>query len=202
MGGSDKASKEAQRAEAQRQAEVARAVSAVNRAYGSPQRAADIADYQAATQELLGQDLARQNAEAQRQTKFALARSGVTGGSFDVDTNRKLAETYQRGVLDVSRKAQGAAAALQAQDQQAKQNLIALAQSGMDATTAAQQASEGIRVNLANARAQDQQQALGDMFKDFGKVWTNSQEQKGKQEAQRYGGGYDALYGRIGGYGE
>lgn len=201
MGGGGDPSKEARRSEQERQAKVAQSVRAINAAYGKPQRKQDIVDYQAAVQQFLGQDLNRQHTDAARNTKFALARNGMTGGSFDIDTNRDLSETFQRGVLEATRKAKGAAASLEAQDQQAKNNLIALAQSGMDATTAAQQAAEGIRVNLANAQSQTGQQSVGDLFSKFGSIWKNSQEQKGKQEAQRYAGGFDSLYGSVGGYG-
>lgn len=200
-GGGPDPSKEAAKAEAKRQAQVAQSVNAINAAYGKPQREQDIVDYQAAVQNLVNQDLGRQHKDASLGTKFALARSGLTGGSYDLDTNRHLAETFQRGVLEATRKAKGAAAQLRAQDQQAKNNLIALAQSGMDATTAAQQAAEGIRVNLANAQSTAGQESVGDLFSKFGTIYKNSQEQKGKQEAQRYAGGFDSLYGGVGGYG-
>lgn len=200
MGGGGDPSKEARRSEEERQRKVAQSVQAINYAYGRPERAKDIADYQAAVQALLGQDLTRQHTDAQRNTKFALARSGLTGGSYDVDTNQDLAETYQRGVIDTTRKAKGASAQLEAQDQQAKNNLIALAQSGMDATTAAQQAAEGIRVNLANAQSTAGQESVGDLFGKFGTIWKNSQEQQGRKQA-RYYGGYDNLYSPVAGGG-
>lgn len=199
-GASDSASKEAQASERERLANVQRSTAAINAAYGSDRRRGEIADYGKAVQAFLSQDLDRNKVEADRNTRFAMARSGLTGGSRDIDVNRELAETYQRGVLDNTRKASGAVATLESQDQQAKNNLIALAQSGMDATTAAQQASEGIRVNLANARADMQQQSVGDLFSKFANIYKTSQEQKGKKEAQRYAGGYDGLYGPVGGY--
>lgn len=199
-GADDSASKEAQASERERLANVQRSTAAINAAYGSDRRRGEIADYGRAVQAFLAQDLDRNKTEADRSTRFAMARSGLTGGSRDIDVNRELAETYQRGVLDNTRKASGAVAQLESQDQQAKNNLIALAQSGMDATTAAQQASEGIRVNLANARADMQQQSVGDLFSKFANIYKTSQEQKGKKEAQRYAGGYDGLYGSVGGY--
>lgn len=199
MGGqSNKAAQQAEQSERDRMARVAQSTSAINATYGDPRRANDINDYGRAVLEFQRKDLDRGKAEADRQSRFAMARTGLTGGSRDVDVNRDLAETYDRGVLDATRKSEGAMAQLRSQDQNAKNNLIALAQSGMDATTAAQQAAEGIRVNLANARADMGQQSIGNLFSRFADIYKTSQEQKGKREAQRYAGGYDGLFGQVG----
>ena len=197
-GGSDTASKEAQASEQARQARITQSVGAINAAYGDPKRAADIADYQSAVQAFLNEDLGRQKGVADRQTRFAMARNGMTGGSADIDANRALSEDFQRGVLEATRKASGAAAGLRAQDMTAKNNLIALAQSGMDATTAAQQASEGIRVNMANARADMNQQAIGGLFSKYADLYKQSQERKGAADAQKYAASF-GLYGSLGG---
>lgn len=197
-GGSDKASKEAQAAEDERKRQIAASMSAINQAYEDPTRAANIADYQSAVQAFLNEDLSRQKGLADRQTRFAMARNGMTGGSADVDANRALSEDYQRGVLEATRKASGAAAGLRSQDMTARNNLIALAQSGMDATTAAQQAAEGIRVNLANAKADMNQQAIGGLFSKYADLYKASQERKGQQDAQKYAASY-GLYGTLGG---
>jgi hypothetical protein len=205
-GGGNQASQQAERNEAERQAQIARSVNAVNQAYNNPERAAQIAQYRDATQTLLQQDLDREKDSADRNARFAMARLGLSGGSADVDTNRSLAETYQRGVLDVVRQAQGAAAQLQGQDQQSRQNLIALAQSGVDATTSAQQAAESLRVNLANARGQVLPNAANQAFGSFAELYRNSQDQRGRADARRTGAGaglYDdgfGAFGRGGGY--
>jgi len=200
MGGSsNKASREAQAAEAARQARIQNAVGQINAVYSAPQRDKEISDYQSAVQQFLGERLNRDKQQADRDVRFAMARNGLAGGSADVDANRALSEKYQEGVLEATRTAMGRGAQLRSQDQQAQQNLIALAQSGMDATTAAQQASESMRVNLANAKADMGQQTFGDMFSQFADLYKNSQEQKGKREAQKYGMA-QGLYGGIGGY--
>lgn len=193
---SNRASDQARQAELERQMKTAQSVAAINRAYENPKRAADIADYQTAVQSFLNTQLNRDKQGTDRDIRFAMARNGLSGGSADVDANRAAAEAYQQGILEATRRAQGAGASLRAQDQQAKNNLIALAQSGMDATTAAQQAAEGIRVNLANARADVGQQTIGNTFAKFADLYKSSQEQRGKREAQRYGMA-QGLYGPI-----
>lgn len=205
-GGGNQASQAAERSEQQRQADIARSVGAINQAYNNPERAKQIEDYRLATQQLLQQDLDREKAGADRNTRFAMARLGLSGGSADVDQNKNIAETYQRGVLDAVRQAQGAAAQLQGSDQQSRQNLIALAQSGVDATTSAQQANESLRVNLANARSQVAPSAANQAFAGFADIYRASQEQRGRNDAKRSGAGaglYDdgfGAFGRGGGY--
>ena len=205
-GGSNRAAAQAEQAERDRQADIARSVNAINQAYSDPARATQIDEYRTATQALLQQDLDREKESADRNARFAMARLGLSGGSADVDTNRSLAETYQRGVLDAVRQAQAAAAQLQGQDQQSRQNLIALAQSGVDATTTAQQAAESLRVNLANARSQVLPNAANQAFGGFAELYRNSQDQRGRADARRSGAGaglYDdgfGAFGRGGGY--
>ena len=188
-GSSNRAAAQAEQAERQRQVDITRSVNAINQAYNDPARQQQIDEYRTATQALLQQDLDREKESADRNARFAMARLGLSGGSADVDTNRSLAETYQRGVLDAVRQAQSAAAQLQGQDQQSRQNLIALAQSGVDATTTAQQAAESLRVNLANARSQVLPNAANQAFGGFAELYRNSQDQAGRRDAKRQGAG-------------
>ncbi len=205
-GSSNRASQQAEANERERQSQIASSVAAINQAYNNPERSTQIAEYRDATQALLQQDLDREKESADRNARFAMARLGLSGGSADVDTNRSLSETYQRGVLDAVRQAQQAAAQLQSQDQQSRQNLIALAQSGVDATTSAQQAAESLRVNLANARSQVLPNATNQVFGGFAELYRNSQDQRGRADARRSGAGaglYDdgfGAFGRGGGY--
>lgn len=205
-GSSNRATAQAEQNERERQAQIARSVGAINQAYNAPERQQQIDEYRAATEALLMQDLDREKGDADRNARFAMARLGLSGGSADVDTNQRLAETYQRSVLEAVRQAQGAAAQLQGQDQQSRQNLIALAQSGVDATTSAQQAAESLRVNLANARGQVLPNAANQAFAGFADLYRQSQDQRGRADAKRTGAGaglYEdgfGAFGRGGGY--
>ena len=205
-GSSNRATQQAERNERERQQQIQQSVAAINAAYNDPARQQQIDEYRAATEALLRQDLDRSKDDADRNARFAMARLGLSGGSADVDTNRNLAETYQRGVIDAVRQAQGAAAQLRAQDQSSRQNLIALAQSGIDATTSAQQAAEALQVNLANARGQVMPNAANQLFGGFADLYRQSQEQAGRRDAKRQGAGaglYDdgfGAFGRGGGY--
>jgi hypothetical protein len=176
---------QAQAAENARQVQIAQAQRRIEETFGAPQREADIADFLNATRSYYREDANRQQGDAGRNLQFALARTGMTGGQYDVDTNRRLAETYQRGLLEADRRAQSAAASLRSADQQAKQNLLAMAQSGLDMTTATQNASQAMRNNLAGATADAREGSIGNLFSSFGDIYSQSVKQDEEKRAQR-----------------
>lgn len=184
-GGSNDAQRDAERAERERQAAIQATQRQIDAIFSSPTRERDIADFGAAQRQYYRTDADRQQVDAARNTRFALARSGLTGGQFDADTNAKLAETYQRGILEADRRAQGAVASLRAADQEAKQRLFSMAQSGLDSTTASNQAAQALRQNLEMGRVDAGEKSLGDLFSRFGDIYTQSQKQKEEQRAQR-----------------
>lgn len=176
--GSNNAQQQAQQAEAQRQAQISATVGAINSAYGNPQRQQQIQDFVQAMRSYYGNDLDRQKAINDRELKFALARNGQTGGSTQIDQQRTAGEMFQRGVLDAEQRAQGAGAQLAGQDQQTKLNLIGMAQSGLDAGTAAQQAAEAMRTSLQSEQGTAKAQGLGDIFGTMATLYDRSRQAK------------------------
>ncbi len=184
-GGSDNASREAAATEQRRQDAIRQTQGAVNAAFDSPQRAADIADYVGAMRQYYGEDLTRQKKTNDQQLKFALARNGQIGSSTQVDQQTRFGEEYSKGLLDVERRAQGAGAEMEAADQDARANLISLATTGLDATTAAQQASAAMRTSLQAGKSTSMVQGLGDMFGGFKDFYQKSQESKVRRDADK-----------------
>lgn len=184
--GSGDAQREAERAERERQAQIQGTQRRVEAIFSSPERERDIADFLAATRQYYRTDADRQQGDAARNTRFALARTGMTGGQFDVDTNARLSETYQRGLLEADRRAQGAAANLRAADADAKQRIFSMAQSGLDATTASNQAAQALRQNLDMGRVDAGERSLGDLFSRFGDIYSQSLKKKEDIRAQRW----------------
>lgn len=203
--GGNNAAKQASYAEAQRQAAIKNTQSRVNQVYNDPQRQADINDFVGATRDYYQQDLDRQKGNADRGLKFALARSGLTGGSTQVDQQQNLAQDYGRGLLQVEQKAQGAGASLSAADQDSRARLISLATSGLDATTAAQQAAASLRSNIEAGKSEAQLGNLGDSFGTVNGFLQNVKDQQKFRQGyldSAPGGKRAALYGgATGGYG-
>jgi len=189
----------AARMEMERQERIRESQGRINQVFDNPRRARDIADFVSATRSRLTDDLNRQNVDAQRELKFSLARGGLSGGSVNVDQNRRLGDEYNRGLLNVEGRAQGAGAQLEAADQNMRAQLIQLATSGLDSTTAASQAAAGLRSNFENARSQASADQLGDQFATIGGFVKSRREEAARRQANRdanfnlYGGG--AAYG-------
>lgn len=184
-GGADRQQRAAQEAERQRLAQIEATQRRIEEIYGSPQREQDIQGVIGATRQFLGQDLDRKNAEAQRKSKFALARSGQTMGSVDVDTKRALGEQYLRSTLEAERRAQQAGNSLRIADQNAKLNLFSQAQAGLNMTTAERQAGQSLRANLGQASAEATQQGIGDAFSLFADSYKRSLVRRGEQDAEK-----------------
>ncbi|MDV6189868.1 hypothetical protein RYH75_11445 [Stenotrophomonas geniculata] len=189
----------AARMEMERQERIREAHGRINQVFDNPRRARDIADFVSATRSKLMEDLNRQDTDAARELKFSLARGGLSGGSVNVDQNRRLTDEYNRGLINVEGRAQGAGAQLEAADQDQRARLIQLATSGLDTTTAASQAAAGLRSNLESAKSQAFGEQLGDQFATIGGFVKNRREEAARRQANRdanfnlYGGG--AAYG-------
>jgi hypothetical protein len=175
-GGGGNAQKQAQKNEDARQAAIANTQAQVNATFNSPQREADIQDYMGGLRSFYGQDLDKQKADTDRQLKFALARSGQVGGSTQVDQQKRFGEDYNKALLGVEQKVQGAGANLRSEDQDARARLISLATSGLDATTGAQQAAASMRNNLAADKSTNMAQGIGDMFGEYSKYFQQSRD--------------------------
>lgn len=154
----------ARNAEQDRQSQIANTTKAINSVYDAPARQAQYADFVNAVRENYTNDANRQKAIADRNLKFSMARSGLSGGSAAVDANRTLGEEYTKGILGAEDKAQGALGDLKAQDEAARAQLFQLGLAGADATTTASRAGQMASSGLASARADNTAKGLGDIF--------------------------------------
>lgn len=198
MSGGNKAAKAANKREEARQAAIKATQARINDVFNNPERQADINDLVASTRQFYDRDLNRQKGNADRGLTFALARSGLTGGSEDVAQQKLLNESYSRGLLSAEQRAQQAGAGLESQDQQARARLIALATSGLDATTAAQQAAASMQSSLEAGRATARLNGIGNVFANFNKFAQQAKDAQKFREglnAGLPGGSRAALYG-------
>lgn len=143
--------------------------------YAFDQRRPQYDAYAQALRAYLMADLDREHEDLGREQRFTLARRGLTGGSASVDAARRLGERYQRGVLDVERRTQDALSDLIASDEQSRLNLLQLAMSGYDTTTAAQRAARGLSSDIGAARTRARAESLGDIFADTRDIYRATQ---------------------------
>lgn len=182
-GGASGAQRAAERAEAERQAGIRNAIGQINAVFDSPGRQSQYDDYINAVRERLTTDANRQKAMADRRLKFSMARQGLTGGSAQVDANRTLGEDFSQGLLEAERRAQGAGSDLRSQDEATRMNLIQLAQSGLDATTAAQRAGAAMQASADTARSGAFAQGLGDVFGSTADIYRRQEDAAARRRA-------------------
>lgn len=109
-------------------------------------------------------DLNKDRALAERDLGFMLARQGLSGGSRDVDVNRDVLDTHQRGVLRAANMGSSAANNARSADDQTRVKLIQSIQAGLDEGSAMQQAYEGMRNNSRAAQDQANMATLAGFF--------------------------------------
>lgn len=184
MGSSNSAQREAQREEQRRQERVRQATRRIDAIFDSPERQQQYNDYVTALRGYYTDDATRQKDVADRNLRFSLARSGLTGGSVAVDAGRTLRDDFSRGILDAEQRAQSALADLRSQDQASRLNLIQLANAGTDVTSAATNAAAAMRTNLAGAQAAGRAGALGDIFGNTAAIYKLQQEAAERRRGQ------------------
>lgn len=178
------AKKEAERAEAARLANIQAATGRINEAFDAPERQQQYGDFLSALRDRFQTDLGRQRSDTERNLKFSLARSGLTGGSAAVDAGRTVKEDFSRGLLQSEDRAQGALGQLKAGDEASRLNLIQLAQQGLDATTAASRAQHAARSSTLGALGDATSRGIGDMFSASADIYRRQNEAAGRRAAQ------------------
>lgn len=183
----------AERAEADRQRRIAGTTQQINSAYDSPGRQAGYDDFLKAIRQNNMDDATRQKSVADRSLKFSMARGGLIGGSANVDAKRTAGQEFQRGVLQAEDRAQGALGDLKLADEQSRLQLIQMAQSGLDATTAASRSQAAISAGAQSALADSKAKGLGDIFGSTIKTVGAQQEAAAQRRGQTSAVG--SLYG-------
>lgn len=185
-GGGNKAAREAKAAEDARQGRITRNVSSIESAYAG--REPQYADFVKALRGQYGRDLGVQQANAGRKLKFSLAARGQTGGSVARDEGATFQREANDATLSAERAAEKAGADLRSSDEQSKQNLISLAQSGNSVGNVARQSAESMKASLDSARAAAAPQNLGDLFTNTLNTYQTA------QQARAYRRGLGSLY--------
>jgi hypothetical protein len=184
MGTGNSAANAANAANAAQQKSIQDSVNQITSAYNNPNRAAQYDQYKSNLSNYYTGQVNNQEAVNARNLKFAMARSGLTGGSAAVDSNTQLQKDYTQGLLDASRQATAGTSALEQSDVNAKNQLIGLAQQGNftgaipSQIAASQNASLGAAQNFGNANS------LGNIFAGTAGIYQNEQTAAANRRAQ------------------
>lgn len=182
----------AEEQEAERQKRISGNVGAINSAYGG--REAQYKAYSDALRKQTTGDLNRQYADANRNLRFELAGSGLTGGSVAADSGQDLGRQMAEGTVAAESKVNEAEAGLRGQDENARLQLISLAQTGGDIGNPALQTAQMLKTNLQNAQSGTAGK-LGDVFGSTAATY------KAMQDARNLRRGLTSSYEQIYGSG-
>jgi len=196
MGTGNKAADAANAANAQQQQQIQQSVQQINSAYSSPQRQQQYDTYGQNLNNYYTGQVNDQQAINARNLKFAMARSGQTGGSVATDSNTQLGKDYSKALLQASQQAQAGKASLEQSDIQSKNQLIGLAQQGNFTGTIPQQIATANSASLDAAKNYGNANSLGNLFAGTGQIWQNEQTAAANRKAQQAPVG--SLYGNSG----
>lgn len=175
--------------EAERQARISANVGNINSAFAG--REGQYAAFADALRKKYTGDLTRQYDTAGRNLKFELAGAGLTGGSAAKDQGADLARQMTEGTVAAEQQVGSAEAGLRSADENARMQMISLAQAGGDIGNAATQTGNMLRANYdANTAGA---KGLGDVFGGTAATYKAMQEarnlRRGLSTAQ------DSIYG-------
>lgn len=184
MGTNNSASNAAAAADAQRQNNINQSISQINAAYGSPTRQAQIDTFGQNLNKYYTGQANEQEATNARNLKFAEARSGLTGGSANVDANTQLSKDYTKALLQASQLAQGGKASLEQADVNSKNNLISLAETGANIGSIPGQVATAQKASLDAAQNYGNANALGNIFAGTAGIYQTEQNAAANRKAQ------------------
>ena len=151
-------------------------------------------EQQQAVYDLNAKSVNDQYADAERTNRFALARNGLLGGSADVESNANLQEKTNEGLIQAQALGQQAASSLRTADEQSKQSLISMAQSGIDTGTAQQMATAQLNSNAQSALGQRGGATIGNLFDNLGQAYLNRQIMNAANNGYNW---YNNQYGNL-----
>ncbi|MDR1311565.1 MAG: hypothetical protein LBK01_06820 [Burkholderiaceae bacterium] len=173
--------------EQERQQRIAEATNAINGIFDSANRQTLYDEQRQAVTDLNAKSAMEQYEDAQKANKFALARSGLLGGSADVDSNANLEQRLNEGLVKAVGLGDSASANLQKADESTKSALLSMAQSGIDTGTAQSMALNNLNANYQSALGANAGSALSGLFADMSAAYLNNQMNKALQTGYSLG---------------
>ena len=165
--------------EGDRQARIAAATQSINSIFNGSNRDALYDEQKKVVYDLNSKEVERQAQEAERANRFGLARTGLAGGSVDVDSVADINRRTNEGLLRAGGIADQSAADLKTADEGTRSSLLSIAQSGIDTGSASTMALNGLKVNADSVASQRAGANVGSLFNDMSQAYLLSQQRQG-----------------------
>ena len=134
---------------------------------------------------ILQDDINRNRNDAARLLKFGLSRSGLSGGSVDIDENRSLTDANQRSIIQANQLSDNQVQQVRAKDESDYATAIQKIDAGLEADTAITTATQAVKNNRDQAISDPTSSSLNNLFASIGNAWSNYQY--GQAAANPYG---------------
>jgi hypothetical protein len=147
--------------------------------------------------------LAEDRGDAERGTRFQLARQGLAGGSADIDQNAELLDRFNEGSMEAATAALSAANSARSADEKTRVGIINNIRNGMAQSDALSSSYAALTNNANEARDAALATDIGGFFDDINNMNRQREFNLGQQAIQqRYGGsGGGATSANAGGFG-
>lgn len=203
MGTNNQAANAANAANQARQASINSSVAQIQSAYGTPARQAQYDQYGNNLDAYYTNQVKEQEAQNARNLTFAMARSGLTGGSAAADANTQLGKDYAQGIIQASQNAQAGKAALQQSDINSENQLVSLAEQGNMTGSIPSEITASQQTNLNAAQNYGNANAINNLFGNTAKIYNTEQTAAATRAAQMnpIGSPYGSMWGGSSIYG-
>lgn len=193
MSQSNNAANSAAAANADTQAQIQNSVQQIQNAYSNPNRQSQYTAYGNNLQNYYTGQVNNQEAINARNLKFAMARSGLTGGSASVDSNTQLQKDYTQGLLQATQAATAGVNSLKQADLNSENQLISQAQAGGGVGVIPGQIAATQAANLAQGQNYANSNAVNNLFTGTAGIYNQEQQAAALRKSQQ--SPFGSLYG-------
>jgi len=127
-----------------------------------------------ATYDLNKNKLDTDRTNAARELKFALLRTGNSGGGLDIDQNNLLQRKTDEGIIQSTNSADAAALQAKTGDERSRLDLLSRIDAGMDQGSAIQGAQNQLQSSSDAALAQAKGNVIGNVFQNAGLLYDSA----------------------------
>ncbi len=193
MSQSNNAANSAAAANADTQAQIQNSVQQIQNAYSNPNRQSQYTAYGNNLQNYYTGQVNNQEAINARNLKFAMARSGLSGGSASVDSNTQLQKDYTQGLLQATQAATAGVNSLKQADLNSENQLISQAQAGGGVGVIPGQIAATQAANLAQGQNYANSNAVNNLFTGTAGIYNQEQQAAALRKSQQ--SPFGSLYG-------
>ncbi len=194
MSQSNNAANSAAAANADTQAQIQNSVQQIQNAYSNPNRQSQYTAYGNNLQNYYTGQVNNQEAINARNLKFAMARSGLSGGSASVDSNTQLQKDYTQGLLQATQAATAGVNSLKQADLNSENQLISQAQAGGGVGVIPGQIAATQAANLAQGQNYANSNAVNNLFTGTAGIYNQEQQAAALRKSQQ--SPFGSLYGQ------